>query len=265
MLTRSAQPRHWLDGIFVLLLIVALTFVVVTQADEPTVAESLIPFGSLSETNRALVRAVTDHYTLRCEYGARTLAARTDQFEFLMSNMAATSALAQKGGLILYRVEPDTDGRMHADDREGADGWMLRMFTCSTQCVYYVEGQQRGIFQVRGRGVAVVDFKAAADGKIEYTGALFVKVDNRALAALAQVFSIFVRSTVDRQFDNVLRLPIALGEAASANPEKLLCQIEEMHEADRKLLAPLTEMIRCSLTNDSARGRNSSPTVNPSP
>ena len=160
--------------------------------------------------------------------------------------------LAQKAGLIVYRVDTRPDGRVHANDHAGGDGTMLRVFTNETKCIYDVEGSQNGVFHVHGHGVAVVDYKQSDPRTIEYTGALFVKVENAVAAVLAKLFSIFVRKTVDRQFDNVLNQPIVLSGLASTAPQKLLGHINDMPEADRTMLAPLAELLRAAATNQTS-------------
>jgi hypothetical protein len=224
--------------------------------EEDTVAASLIPFESLSATNQIIVRGVTDHYTLRRQFSAQRFAGRKEQFEFLMNDMEACSALAQKLGLITYRATRETDGRVRANDNDGADGFLTNVLTNNTKFIYYVEGSQRGMFHVLGRGVAVVDYHAVEPNLIEYTGALFVKVDNRVLAALAQMFSVFVRGTVDKQFHQVMRQPIKLSEAAIADSQRLLEEIKAMPEADRRLLKSFAEMLASTNTTLKAeRGR----------
>lgn len=214
------------------------------RAEESNIVSSLIPFDALSVSNRMLVRSVTDHYTLRREYQPRRFRARTNDFAYLMDNMDVCSVLAQKVGLIRYRATKDGQGRLFADDRDGAAGYMVRAFGGDGKRVYYVEGTQRGLFEVHGRGAVVLDYTRHEPDVVEYTGALFVKVDNVVVAALTQLFSMFLRRTVDEQFEHVLRQPIVLSTRALSKPQQLLDQISEMPESDRKLLTTFAEQLR---------------------
>jgi hypothetical protein len=209
----------------------------------PTQAADLVPFAAMSGTNRALVRAVTDHYTLRRQYGVREFKARGDPFEWLMDHMEACSVLAQKTGMISYRAHRDEQGRVFADNRKGASGFLVLAAATDGKRVYYVEGASRGAFHVHGRGVAVVDFRQKDPDTIAYTGALYVKVDNFVVAALAQLFSVFVRGTVDQYFEHVLEHPIRLSEMATREPKKLTAQIQEMPPDDRALLEPFAKLL----------------------
>jgi len=216
------------------------------QAGQTNVAATLIPFDQLTVTNRALVRSVTDHYTLRRQYPARQFKARREEFAFLMDHMEACSVLAQKVGLIAYRATRAPDGRVYADNREGASGFLLQVLAANGKRIYSIEGSHRGLFTARGRGVAVVDFRQKEKDVIEYTGAVFVKVDSAVLAVLAQLFRVFLRGTVDRHFEHIILHPIVLSEKAFAEPQKLLAQIDEMPEADRQLLAPFAALLGAS-------------------
>lgn len=207
-------------------------------------AAELIPFAAMTETNRALVRSVTDHYTLRREYGVQEFQAYADQFAWLMDHMEACSVLAQSMGYIKYRATTDPHGRVFADNREGAHGFLVPVLAADGKRAYYVEGVQRGLLSVHGRGVAIVDFAQTKPDTIGYSGALFVKVDNVVLAALAQLFSVFLRGTVDRHFEHVLNHPIRLSTVALADAPKLLERIEQMAAEERALVEPFAELLR---------------------
>ena len=198
----------------------------------------------MTASNRALARGVTDHYTLRREYAPEQFKGRVEAFEYLLDNMDACSALAQKLGLIRYRATRRADGRLYADDRKGATGYLLNAYAATGMRIVYVEGTQRGWFDVRGRGVAVVNYHQKTSDVVEYARAAFVRVDNVVLAALAQLFSVFLRGTVDSHFTHVISNPVKLSEKAQVEPEKLLNEIAQMSAADQEMLAPFTALVR---------------------
>ena len=214
------------------------------RAEDEAVASRLIPFDSLTPTNRALAHEVMDHFTLRCAYTAEVFRARVPVFEYLFDHMDSCSALAEKVGLITYRATRDADGRLHADDHDGAAGYMVNVYAGDGKRVIYVAGTQHGLFDASGRGVAVVDYHAKVGNEIEYTRAAFVKVDNAVLAAMAEMFSIFLHGTVDKHFAKVIRNPVVLSEKAQSDPQKLLGEIAEMPAADQRLMAPFAELVR---------------------
>jgi hypothetical protein len=229
---------------FFALLNLGLSCATLLRADDDTAASRVIPFDSMTETNRALVCSVTDHYTLRREYPTEEFHARVEVFEYLLDHMEACSALAQQTGLIKYRASRGADGRVQADDHAGATGYMLNVYAGAGKRIIYVEGVERGLFDVRGRGVAIVEYHAKADDAIGYARTAFVKVDNVVLAALAQLFSVFLRGTVDSHFTHVIRNPVVLSGRAQAEPQKFLDQIGQMPDADRQLLAPVVALVR---------------------
>lgn len=226
------------------------------QASDETTASMLIPFQAINGTNLTLVRGVTDHYTLRQVYPPEEFAASVTVFEYLFDHMDACSVLAQMAGLTQYTATLDADGRLLADDHEGAAGYIRKVYAAAGKRVLYVEGTEHGGFDVRGRGVAVVDYHVKDGDRIEYTRAVFVKVDNVVLAALAQLFSIFLRGTVDSHFSHVIRNPVVLSQQARTDPQKLLAEIDRLPAADRRLVAPFADLV-CS--NASARLADSMP------
>jgi hypothetical protein len=243
--------------VFFALLNLGLSCATLLRADDDTAASRVIPFDSMTETNRALVCSVTDHYTLRREYPAEEFNARVEVFEYLLDHMEACSALAQQAGLIEYRASRGADGRIHADDHAGATGYMLNVYAADGKRIIYVEGVEHGLFDVRGRGVAIVDYRAKGHSQVEYTRTAFVKVDNVVLAALAQLFSVFLRGTVDGHFTHVIRNPVALSGRAQAEPQKLLDQIGQMPDADRQLLAPFAALVRSNAAGRLPSGNHS--------
>jgi len=219
-------------------------------------AARLIPFDSLTATNSALVHGVTDHYTLRCDYPAEDFNGRIPVFEYLLDHMESCSALAQKEGLITYRATRDAEGRLHADDHEGAAGYMVNVYTGIGKRVIFVEGTQHGLFDASGRGVAIIDYHTKTNDVIEYTRTAFVKVDNVILATVAQMFSVFLHGTVDHHFAKVIRNPVQLAAKAQTDPQKLLEEIAQMPAADRQLLAPFAELVRSNASVRVVEGKS---------
>jgi hypothetical protein len=214
------------------------------RAEDEGVASRLIPFDSLSATNRVLAHEVTDHYTLHCAYTAEVFKARVPMFEYLFDHMDSCSALAQKEGLITYRATRDAENRLHADDHNGAAGYMVNVYAGDGKRVIYVAGTVHGLFDASGRGVAVVDYHTKVGDEIEYTRTAFVKVDNVVLATMAQMFSIFLHGTVDKHFAKLIRNPVTLSERAQSDPQKLLDEIAQMPAADQQLMAPFAALVR---------------------
>lgn len=235
-----------------LLAMLALAFISVDTRAGSNVAATLIPFDSLSATNRALVRGVTDHYTLRRQYRAREFKARKQHVDYLMDHFDACSVLAEAMGVLRYRATRDDQGRFFADDHKGARGCIIEVYSGDGKRVYFVQGTEQGLFTIEGRGVAVIDYAQADTNTIRYTGAIFVKVDNVVIAALAQLFGGFLRGTIDHHYDHVLQHPIVLSEMALSDPHSLLNKIGQMPEPDRALLAPFAELLG-SATNSLAR------------
>jgi hypothetical protein len=156
----------------------------------------------------------------------------------------ACSVLSQTIGLTSYRVMEESPGRAVADDREGARGYLQQVYCTEGQRIYYVEGRQQGIVQASGRGVVVVQFAEVTPGTIEYSGKMLVRLDNQIVAALAQVFFVFVKGAVDWHFNHVMNQPVHLSGFALDDPPAIVRCIEQMPPEDYRLLAPLAETLR---------------------
>ncbi len=213
---------------------------------------ALVPLAAMTASNRALARPVVERHTLRRQYRPRLFRGRTEHFEFLLDHIAACSILAESLGLIVYRAVEEEPGRTFADDRIGAQGYIQQVYRSDGQRIFYVEGTQRGVFDVGGRGVAVVRYKQCAPDMIEYTGSMFVKVDNRIVAAFAELLYVFVKGTVDRHFDGRMWQPIRLSGMALDEPATLRRRMAGMPAEDYAPLAPLAALLPCG-TNAVAR------------
>ncbi|NQU09259.1 hypothetical protein HQ590_00590 [bacterium] len=205
-------------------------------AAEPRAATALFPLDAVSATNRPLVQAVLELYTLRRDYPPRSIVARAEHLEYLFDHIEACSVLAQQAGLIRYQATRDREDRIWADDRKGAKGYLTLVVVRPGQRVYYVAGSQQGLWEARDRGVVVVNCAHTAPDTIEYHAAALVKVDNAVLAFLAQMFSVFVRDTVDRNFEGVMRNSLVLSEKALCTPAHLRKLIDRLPPADQALL-----------------------------
>jgi hypothetical protein len=130
------------------------------------------------------------------------------------------------------------------DDGEGARGHIQQVYCGDGQRVYYVDGSKHGMFQARGRGVVVVRFTETTPDTIEYNGQMSVKIDNPILAMLAQVFFVFVKSTVDEHFNHVISQPVNLSVLALDSPAMMRQCIEQMPAEDYRRLAPFVASLR---------------------
>jgi hypothetical protein len=207
-------------------------------------ATAIVPLPAMTESNRALVQPVMEQYTLRRDFPARIFRGRQEQFEFLMDNLVACSALAQTLGLIRYRVTEESPGRVVADNREGARGYMQQVYCGEGQRIYYVDGAQQGLFQARGQALVVVLFTQTTPGTIEYTGQMLVKIDNPVAATLAQMFFVFVKGMIDWHFQHVMNQPVNLTGLALDDPAVVVRCIDQMPAEDYRQLAPFAEPLR---------------------
>lgn len=200
-------------------------------------------FGALSETNQALVRPVVQHPTLQREYPPRRFLGRKEHLEFLLDHMDACSALSERAGLIDYRAIAQPDGRLYAENKEQAAGFLALVGCAEGRRVFYMEGTQKGLFTAKGCGVIVLDYEQVTPTELELRGRLYVRIENGVVATLAKMFSIFVHGAVDRNYRFVIAQPIDLTQLATAFPKELAAFIRSLPAEDYRLSEPFAALM----------------------
>ena len=202
-----------------------------------------IPLETLSVTNQRLVCAVLAHCTLHQQPPPRKFSGRLEDFTFLLDNPGACSVLADQCELISYRPVILPSGRLVATNQEGAVGWLELIDCRPDRRVYYIEGAQSGSFTARGQGVVVINFRQIGPTELEYSGELFVRLDNAIAAVLTRLFIAFVRRAVDQSFMEVMALPTGLTQIALRQPALLRSVIQQVPAADYLRLRPLEQQL----------------------
>lgn len=206
-------------------------------------AEDAIPWEQLRGAERALVKSVIDHATLRRQYAPREFTGRLVHFDFLMRNMVATSLLAEQLGLIRYHAHWDDQGRVWADNREGARGFMQKLHADQGRYLYYVAGTQRGLFEAHGRGVAWIQAREASPHRVAYRATIWVKVDHAVLDVLARLFQMFLQGTVDRNFAHVMRHPVTVASLATTDTQRVREAITRLPAQHLIEVQPLADLL----------------------
>ena len=217
-----------------------LILLVATAAQAATLT---IPMETLSATNQRLVRAVLTHCTLHQQPAPRKFTGRLEDFIFLLDTPGACAVLADQCELVSYRPVITPEGRLIATNQQGAVGWLELIDCRPTRRVYYIEGAQSGAFTARGQGVVVVNFRQIGPTELEYTGDLFVRLDNPVAAVLMHLFIAFVRRAVDKSFTEVMNLPVGLTQLALDQPALLRSVIQQVPVEDYKRLLPLDQQL----------------------
>lgn len=202
-----------------------------------------VPVELMSEEDVALVRPVLESPTLQRRYAPRRFTGQQKYFEYFLDHVDVCSVVSELTGLIDYRAQRLADGRLYAENAEDAAGFLKLVHCEANRRVYYVQGTQRGTLTARGRGVAVVEFRQVGAREIEYSGRLFVRIDNPVAAALAKAFYVFVKNAIDRNFAHVMRQPIGVTALVSQEPVRLREYLEQLPAADRALVAGLVGLL----------------------
>ncbi|MEI6083339.1 MAG: hypothetical protein WCS70_03460 [Verrucomicrobiota bacterium] len=197
----------------------------------------------MSATNQAMVRPVLERPTFHRDYATRRFLGRQEHFEYLLDHMDACSALSEHAGLINYRAVAQPDGRLYAENTEKAAGFLALVGCAPNERVYYMEGTQRGLFTAKGCGVIVVKYSQVTPDEMEFSGRLYVRIENSVVATLARVFFIFAKGAVDRNFNLVMRQPIDLTQLASGFPKELNEVIQQLPAADYPLVEPFGRLL----------------------
>jgi len=202
-----------------------------------------VPLETMSVKNQRLVRAVLTHCTLHRQPAPHRFTGRIEDFTFLLDNLGACAVLAHQCGLLSYKPAVMPDGRLVADNQQGAAGWLELIDCRPNRRVYYLEGAQSGNFTARGQAVVVVSYRQIGPTEMEYTGELFVRLDNALAAVLTHLFIAFVRHEVDQTFDDVMCVPTGLAQLALEHPSLLCDQIQQLPAEDYLRLLPFDQRL----------------------
>ncbi|MCG3148565.1 MAG: hypothetical protein PCFJNLEI_02009 [Verrucomicrobiae bacterium] len=203
----------------------------------------LVAVESLSPTNQALAKPVLEHPTLRREYAPHKILGRVEHFEFLLDHMDVCSVVSEQTGLIDYRAVAQPDGRLYAENKEQAKGFLSLIGCEPGRRIFYMEGTQRGLFTAKGAGVIVLDYKQITPTEMECRGRLFVRIENSVVATLARMFFVFLKGAVDRNYRLVIAQPLDLTQLASGFPQELREFIATLTAADQALVEPFTALL----------------------
>lgn len=230
------------------LLMLVLATVPLTVTNRPAGIEHAqklgLPIECMSVSNQELVAAVAEHCTLHRVVPPQRFRGQVDNFHFMLSHMELSGVLAERAGMISYRPKMSPDGRLAADNNQEAAGFLLEAYCGENRLIYYVEGTDKGSLAATGRGVVVVNFKQVTPTEVEYSGEVFVRIENGLAATLARMFFVFLKKTVDQHFAHIMRQPINLTQLITDNPKSLQTIIEESKVEDYQILSPLEPLLR---------------------
>jgi hypothetical protein len=215
----------------------------VHAAPAPTAAQEAIPFDSLSETNRTLVKAVTDHYTMRRQYAAQEFTGKPAILEWMLDHLHETWILARALDLKARSTRRDEQGRLWTDGGDGSVGYVVLLHQMPGKRIYLMAGSQKKVCNVQGRGIIVVNYQAPKADVVQCDGAQFIRVDNVMMAALTSLFGPFLTGMVDQVYREMMGPITILNALAVTDPAKLRDAIQKLPPEDAALFQDLLKLL----------------------
>ncbi len=207
--------------------------------------ESLVPFDKLDTAAQARVRQVVPGHTFyrNVRLPKPTVHARYDVFEYLISHLDQCSVAAQALKIVKYRSERRPDGSYFADDRKGAAGYLWPLLDTPGERLYFAQGVDKRGERVSGSAVILFRYREKQPGVVECELHGFVKVDSWMQRLCALLFLPFITSTVDQRFGEVVDVPVQVSETATADPAKVLKQLDTLSPEDAAMIKEFRALV----------------------
>jgi hypothetical protein len=161
----------------------------------------------------------------------------------MLDNLHATWVLAREFGLNVRSTRPDEQGRLWNDNGDGAKGFIILVHRAPGKRIYYMEGSQKKLWTVQGRGVVVIDYAEDKPGTMKISGAQFVRVDNAMMAAITQLCGPLLCGMVDKVYAEFTEPLGKLGSTAVSDPQSLRNATSRLPAEDGELLRGLLELL----------------------
>jgi hypothetical protein len=219
------------------------------EAEETASDSKLLPLDKLSEESRELTLSVTKQPTFELDLGPHQLEGSKAAFEYLLDHLELCAIAGRALHVGNYKSRREKDGRLFGDDGEGATGYLSFLYEADGKRVFFVDGQQKGIFTVGGHSIGVLDYAPAADvkSKLEYKLHLWVRVDNRFFAFLSRLFLSKSKSTATRQFTKMLSIPVGVTQKIHDDPKAVIREFDALDKTERETLGELRALVEQSM------------------
>lgn len=212
-------------------------------AEEP---ESLIPFDKLDAAAQTRVRQVVPGYTFyrKVNLPKPQIHSRYDVFEYLINHFDQCSVVAQQLKVVEYRSELRPDGSFYADNHKGAKGVIWPLYAAPGERLYFAHGEDNKGEPVAGFAVVMFRYRETKPETIVCELHGFVKVDSWMQRLCALFFLPFVTSTVDKRFSELVDVPLAVSEMATADPARVLKAMDELSADDAAKVKEFRMLLR---------------------
>ena len=196
-----------------------------------------IPFDELSDGDAKRVRAVVKHRSFKRELKKVEFRGTDDLYAFLLERMPFAAEAVRALKIENYRVRDNDDGSYTADDGAGATGKFEIVYSGEGKKVFFALGKYDGkLLKIRGRAVAVVEFKEVDGQKMQTWVHLYFKFDSLVLNSVVKVISLFIGPLIDKKIQYFLDATRTLCRLMVENPKKVYARLKKAKEMDKKAL-----------------------------
>jgi hypothetical protein len=194
-----------------------------------------IPFDELEKADAKRVRAVVKHRSFKRELKKVEFKGTDDLYAFLLDRMPFAADAVRALNIENYRVRDNKDGSYTADDGAGATGKFEIVFSGEGKKVFFALGKYDGkLLKIRGRAVAVVEFKEVEGQKMQNWVSLYFKFDSLVLNSVVKVISLFIGPMIDKKIQYFLDATRTLCRLMVENPKKVYTRLKKAKEMNKK-------------------------------
>lgn len=219
------------------------------EAGEAAPDSKLLPLDKLSEKSQKLALSVTRQPTFELDLGPHSLEGSKAIFEYLLDHLEVCAIAGRALQVCSYKSLRETDGRLFGDDGEGATGHLSFLYEADGKRIFFVDGQQNGIFTVGGHSLGALDYAPPTDAKsnLEYNLHLWIRVDNRFFAFLSRLFLSKSKSTATSQFTKMLGIPVGVTQKIHDDAKAVIVAFDALDEKERETLKNLRKLVKESI------------------
>lgn len=183
-----------------------------------------------SEKVRKAVQKTIQKKTFALDFGPKKIQGNQEIFEYLLDHLEICAVMGRMLEISNYQSRREPDGRIFGDNGKGATGYLTLLHAEKGERIWFLEGKKEGLFTVRGSSVLVLKYKALPTEKdhFEYRGEARNRVQNPFFAFFSRLFVARSRLVANKQFENMLNVPVSVTEKIYENPDAVLSRISSL-------------------------------------
>jgi hypothetical protein len=186
-----------------------------------------VPVGELDPQDRCLVGAVLNSPTTSGQVGPVRVPIPVAFYEYLLDHPVLMAALVRQLELGAYQFSARGPNQFWADDGDGTQGLLARIFRDRARRIYFIDGFHEGrmLPMVKGRAVIFLHYTpAVADGRpaVDLSLIAYTKLNDPVLSAMVFLLRPLIGEAVTRKMTHAFDVTTELSTIMAREPGRVL-------------------------------------------